>query len=381
MSDNLLELLKQAVNPGLVQGLSKYVGDSETSVQSGLGSLIPVLIGGLANRAGAANGAASVFSQVTSPNIDAGLLGSLGGLLGNSGQASNLINVGKSILGGLFGPKAEGIGDALSQASGMRAASAGTLATLVAPVVLGFLKKLVTDRGLNAGGLATLLLGQKDFLAGKLNPGLLGALGFASPAALLGGLGNAAGAAGAAVAGGARAAGAATATAATAAAAGSRSWWPWILGAAVLLLLFSQLKNCGQTTPPATSQSTPAVTAPAAAPAAPAPAPAAAAILPAKVYFETGKAEVGAEGTATIQAAAAELAKGTGKVFLTGFTDKTGDAALNEELAKNRAGSVKAALVAAGVAESRIEGRPPVFVEIGANGADAEARRVEISAE
>ena len=64
---------------------------------------------------------------------------------------------------------------------------------------------------------------------------------------------------------------------------------------------------------------------------------------------------------------------------ITGYTDKTGDAARNEALAKSRAGAVRDALMAAGVPEASIEMKPPLFVEVGAGTSDAEARRVEIT--
>ncbi len=146
--------------------------------------------------------------------------------------------------------------------------------------------------------------------------------------------------------------------------------------------------------PAAAPVSTPAP-APAAAPAAapaPAPAPAIAAApvaapavaaatfaWPAKIYFETGKAKTGAAGEATLKAAAAALvANASQKVGITGYTDKTGNADANAALAKDRAVGVRDALKAAGVAEDRITMQPPVFVEAGKDGADAEARRVEI---
>jgi hypothetical protein len=67
------------------------------------------------------------------------------------------------------------------------------------------------------------------------------------------------------------------------------------------------------------------------------------------------------------------------KVIITGYTDKTGDAAKNEELAKNRAAAVRDALKAGGVPEASIDMKPPLFVEAGAGGSEGEARRVEIS--
>jgi len=100
---------------------------------------------------------------------------------------------------------------------------------------------------------------------------------------------------------------------------------------------------------------------------------------PFKAYFDTGSATVGPVANATIAAAAEAIKKDHAKVALTGYTDKTGDVARNEELAKSRAMAVRDALKAAGVAEGDIEMRPPVFVEAGTAGADAEARRVEIN--
>jgi len=66
---------------------------------------------------------------------------------------------------------------------------------------------------------------------------------------------------------------------------------------------------------------------------------------------------------------------------VTGYADKTGDTAKNEELAKNRAMAVHDALTAAGVSDANIEMKPPAAVEIGAAAGSAEARRVEINKE
>src|SRR5574338_554296 len=68
--------------------------------------------------------------------------------------------------------------------------------------------------------------------------------------------------------------------------------------------------------------------------------------------------------------------KGEAIVLLSGFHDETGDAAMNAELAKIRAKSVKQALVAAGVPAEKVLIRKPA-VTLG-SGSPEEARRVEI---
>ncbi len=75
----------------------------------------------------------------------------------------------------------------------------------------------------------------------------------------------------------------------------------------------------------------------------------------AKVLFDTGKADVGAEGQAAVRAVADYLKAHAGaKVQLSGFTDTTGDAAANAVLAKQRAEAVQAVLKAAGVADDAV---------------------------
>ncbi|CEJ96357.1 Cytochrome c oxidase polypeptide II (EC 1.9.3.1) [Caballeronia glathei] len=126
---------------------------------------------------------------------------------------------------------------------------------------------------------------------------------------------------------------------------------------------------------PAAAASEAASAAPAAASDASAPQ---AAGLPASIYFETGKSTLPSDAAAAVQAAAAYAkAHPDAKLVLSGFTDATGSAEKNAELAKTRAQAVRDALKAAGVAEDRIVLKKPESIT---GGADAkEARRVEIS--
>lgn len=98
--------------------------------------------------------------------------------------------------------------------------------------------------------------------------------------------------------------------------------------------------------------------------------------VPASVYFELDKFDIGAEGSKTIAAVVAQVSK-DGKYAVTGYTDKTGDPARNEELAKNRAKAVKDAMIAAGVSEANITMQPPEYLT--GSYEDRAARRVDIN--
>jgi outer membrane protein OmpA-like peptidoglycan-associated protein len=371
---NLLSLAQQALGSDFSKLAGQFLGESPASTQTALSSLLPAVIGSIAQKGATPQGASGLMSLINGANLDVSTLGNIAGLFGGGGSGVNtLLKAGtSSLVPALFGEKSTGLVNTLSSYSGIKSSSATNLLAMIVPLVLTFLKKFMGEKNLNSGSLASLLSGQGQHLQGLLDSRMSSALGFASPSAFLGSLGGQAAdtakRAGAAVAGSA-------AAATTATKSGLMRWLPWVIGAAVVLYLWNLLS--GQSTPPPTTAPKAAVTAPAPAPAT---APAAIAVtLPAKVYFEVGSAAIGAEGSKTI-AAVADLIKKDGlKVTLTGYTDKTGDVAKNEELAKGRAAAVGDALKAAGVAEASVEMKPPMFVETGAGGSDAEARRVDIN--
>lgn len=376
MNANLLTLVQDALGGDFSKLAGQFLGESQGATQSALGSLLPAVLGGIAQKGATPQGASGLMSLINGANLDVSSLGNIAGLFGGGGSGVNaLLKAGtSSLVPGLFGDKAGALVNALSSSSGIKTASATNLLAMIVPLVLTFLKKFFGDKGLNANSLSSLLSSQGPNLQGALDSRMSSALGFASPGAFLSGLGGQAAdtamRAGTAVAGGAAAATVATKS-------GLMRWLPWLIGAAALLFLWNLLTG---RTPP-TPAPTAAVTAPAAPPAAaPATATATATVsLPAKVYFDVGAATIGADGSKTIGAAADMIKKDGLKVAVTGYTDKTGDVAKNEALAKSRAAAVRDALKTAGVAETSVEMKPPMFVEVGAGGSDAEARRVEIN--
>ncbi len=98
-----------------------------------------------------------------------------------------------------------------------------------------------------------------------------------------------------------------------------------------------------------------------------------------KFYFATGKADLAVDLSAEVQAAlneAAAAAKAGKKLLVSGFHDSTGDAAVNAELAKQRALTVQAVLVNLGADAAAIELKKPEEMLGGTD--NAQARRVEV---
>ena len=95
-----------------------------------------------------------------------------------------------------------------------------------------------------------------------------------------------------------------------------------------------------------------------------------------KFYFATGNAQLAGGANAALADVAKGVAAGK-KAVVSGYTDATGDATKNEELAKQRAFAVRDALKAAGIAEDKIELKKPET--LAGTGSNAEARRVEVA--
>lgn len=94
-----------------------------------------------------------------------------------------------------------------------------------------------------------------------------------------------------------------------------------------------------------------------------------------KFYFATAKADLAPGANEALVDVVAGVKAGQ-RAVISGYTDSTGDADKNAELAKQRAFAVRDALVALGVAEDKLDLKKPEAVENAGN--SAEARRVEV---
>ncbi|MFD1561321.1 efflux RND transporter periplasmic adaptor subunit [Paraburkholderia silviterrae] len=109
-----------------------------------------------------------------------------------------------------------------------------------------------------------------------------------------------------------------------------------------------------------------------------APAPTASAAGPTPLYFAQGSASLDAQSATALAAVAQKLsASPTTQVVISGYTDASGSYAQNERLARERAATVRAALIVAGVQNARIDMRKPA--KIVAADPPEKSRRVDVT--
>ncbi len=225
MSFNLVDLVKgQLGGPALGQ-LGSLLGEDSNKTEAALGAAIPGLLSGLTSSANA-DGGGSLFNAVK--DADDSLLDNIGGML-TGNNSSNMMNQGSNLLGSLLGNGAMGgLASAVSGLTGIGGKSSSGLMGILAPIIMGIIKrKLFGGSGFsqNAGGLMSLLNGQKDNVQAAMPAGFsdqLQSSGFMDQMANFGSgaanaAGNAANAAGDAVSGAANTVGNAAGNAADAA--------------------------------------------------------------------------------------------------------------------------------------------------------------------
>lgn len=190
MSFNLVDLVKgQLGGPALGQ-LGALLGEDSSKTESALGAAIPGLLSGLSGAANA-DGGGALFNAVK--DADDNLLDDIGGLL-TGGNSSNIMDQGSNLLGSLLGNGAMGgLASAVTGFTGMGQKSSSGLMGILAPIVMGIIKrKLFGGSGFsqNASGLLGMLNAQQSNISDAMPSGFADQLqssGFMDQISSLGG--------------------------------------------------------------------------------------------------------------------------------------------------------------------------------------------------
>jgi hypothetical protein len=182
MSFNVVDLIKDQLTDAVLQKAGGLLGADRANLSSGLSNAIPALLGGITGAGSVPGQETKLFDAVN--QVDDGLLNDFAGALSGDNSAG-MLEQGSSVLSGLLGGgMMNNLTSVLSSASGMSRGGSSSLMGMLAPVILGVLKKKVLDGGLNAGGLMSMLNSQKSNIAqampSNLATQLQGVEGFAA---------------------------------------------------------------------------------------------------------------------------------------------------------------------------------------------------------
>ena len=162
-ADNLLSMTQSFMTPDLVQKFSGALGQPADKIQSGLKSVIPTFLMGLANKGSSNEGAQSILNMAKNPNLP-----------------------GPEAVNGIFGNELTSVTTSLGSATGMSSSSITKMMGMIAPVIMGVVGKKVTSEGMNASGLMGFLTQQKSSLANLVPTGISNLFGFGASNAAMG---------------------------------------------------------------------------------------------------------------------------------------------------------------------------------------------------
>jgi sporulation protein YlmC with PRC-barrel domain len=168
MTDNLVSAISRFLTPDLIGKMASVSGLDRGTTQSAVGACVPAILSSLADLAAKPGGARQLGEVIAEQ--PSGMLSNLAQTLGTgtlsaekgSGMLSSLL--GGGVLSTLV--------STLSRFVGIGEGSTRTLMGLLAPVVLGVLGREQRAAGLETGGLARLLMGQKDQISAAMPVGL-----------------------------------------------------------------------------------------------------------------------------------------------------------------------------------------------------------------
>ena len=148
--------------------MASVSGLDRSTTQSAAGALVPAILNGFADLAAKPGGARQIADAIAEQ--PAGMLSNLAQTLGG---ASLPAEKGTGLLSSLLGGGVlNTLVSTLSRFVGIGESSTRTLMGLLTPVVLGILGREQRAAGLETGGLARMLMGQKDQIAASMPVGL-----------------------------------------------------------------------------------------------------------------------------------------------------------------------------------------------------------------
>jgi OmpA-OmpF porin, OOP family len=178
---NLFGELKELLVGEVANKAANLLGEKEEKVKIAIEGLVPTFVGGLMKRASNEAGATTLMNVVKKGNHDGSIIEQLDDLLKNKESFAGFVEKGNSVVSMLLPDKKSSIATMISQFAGVRNSSATSLLSVVAPLVIGKLGKMVNTQGLDKAGLANIILDQRSSLLDEtpesLQPKMIDVLG------------------------------------------------------------------------------------------------------------------------------------------------------------------------------------------------------------
>jgi OOP family OmpA-OmpF porin len=169
MSESLFASLLHTLDKRGISDIAGSLGESEQSVSKGLESSIATVLGGMAKNS-EDPGALRRLMDLVPASIGDLSWSNLASAFSN--PSSPLIAAGRRMVSGLFGSNDATVAAAVGREAGLSSGTAAGLLTMAAPMVMSFIDKRVRDEGMNMSSLGALLQKEMPIIRNALPAGL-----------------------------------------------------------------------------------------------------------------------------------------------------------------------------------------------------------------
>ncbi len=176
MSINLLELMQRTITSDVVDQAAGILNLDQDQARSAADGILPTLLGGMVAKANTQAGADQLGKVLNQD--DGTVLDNLTNILeGNFGGGDRMLAEGRGLLSGLFGDRLDKIVDLISDSSGLSRGGAGSIMSMVTPVIFSLLGRTKTANRLGTEEFGNLLLDQKKHLRQFLPGSMVDSIG------------------------------------------------------------------------------------------------------------------------------------------------------------------------------------------------------------
>ena len=156
--EGLQDLLNSSMGKTLIAGVANETGQAQDKTADVLAMALPTMLGAMKKNARSPEGAESLMNALSSKH-SGDILNDLGGLF-NGGVDQSIKQDGAGILGHLFGSGQSQVENALSERSGIDAASISQMIQVAAPILMGLIGQQRSRGGFaDSNGLNSILGG------------------------------------------------------------------------------------------------------------------------------------------------------------------------------------------------------------------------------
>ena len=164
----IIDSLRELVSPTIVSALSRQTGESESGISRGLSAAIPAIASTIAGRADDQGFVKNLFDLATKTAAGPEAISAFASAPTTGIDTTSPIG---GWLSSLFGHNLSEVATSMARYAGISGASATSLLSIAAPLVLGYIGRLVRSDKLSVAGLADLLRGHRAQLESSLPTG------------------------------------------------------------------------------------------------------------------------------------------------------------------------------------------------------------------